>query len=204
MAHVSAPLPPSFYHRCPIEVAKNLLGKRLVSRLGRLVTGGWIVETEAYLAQDDSASHAARGCTPGNASMFAKPGTAYVYPIHGRWCFNTTTEASGIGSAVLIRAIEPCLGIPHMQQRRQRTALLDLCRGPARLCEALGITKRVDGLDLSQGRLVWIDGQHCLPDTGHSIKRTPRIGVTSAHEKELRFCLTGHTFVSGPKYLRHA
>ena len=196
------PLPVAFYDRDVVQVARELLGTLLwrSSRQGLAV--GRIVETEAYLAANDTACHAARGKTRKNASMFGPPGRAYVYPIHARWCFNVVTEPRHVASAVLIRAVEPLAGIPLMQQRRGMDEQTELARGPARLCEALAIDRRLDGWNLSRGRRVWIaadpDGQP--PDD--LIGRSPRIGVTSAAELRLRFYVRGSVYVSGPKRWR--
>ena len=97
------------------------------------VTSGRIVEVEAYLAQQDSACHASRGATRGNRAMFGPPGRAYVYPIHSRYCFNVVTQAPGIPSAVLIRALEPLDGLPLMERRRRRQKPLELARSRSAL-----------------------------------------------------------------------
>ena len=114
------------------------------------ILGGLIVETEAYLAADDPASHSHRGPTPRNRSMFAEPGTLYVYSIHAKYCMNAVTEAEGVGSAVLIRAMEPIWGIELMQFARGTEDRLRLCRGPAMLCQALSIDRSYDGSDISE------------------------------------------------------
>jgi DNA-3-methyladenine glycosylase len=194
--YVQAPaLPREFYDRDPAIVARELLGKLLIRRSLDGTCVGRIVETEAYLSADDPACHAHRGKTRRNASMFGMPGHAYVYMIHAKWCFNTVTEAEHCGSAVLVRAIEPLRGIELMQQRRATDKLLDLGRGPARLCQALGITGQLDGWDLTQRKSLWIadDGLK----TAESIIATPRIGISRAAELPLRFCYAGSPFVSG-------
>jgi DNA-3-methyladenine glycosylase len=196
------PLPVAFYDRDVSQVARELLGTLLwrSSRQGLAV--GRIVETEAYLAADDTACHAARGKTRKNASMFGPPGRAYVYPIHARWCFNVVTEPRRVASAVLIRAVEPLAGIPLMQQRRGLVEQTELARGPARLCEALAIDRRLDGWNLSRGRRVWIAGDPDGQPPDDLIGRSPRIGVTSAAELHLRFYVRGSLYVSGPKRWR--
>ena len=108
----------SFYDRPTPIVARQLLGKALLRRLHDQWIGGVIVETEAYLSRDDPACHSDRGMTPSNASMFGPPGTLYVYPIHAKHCMNAVTESQGIGSAVLIRAIEPIWGIDYIKSNR--------------------------------------------------------------------------------------
>lgn len=185
--------------------------------LVRATHRGWqvgrIVETEAYLATHDSACHAARGRTRKNASMFGRPGTAYVYAIHARWCCNVVTEPRGTPAAVLIRAVEPLAGLAAMEERRQTNRLLDLARGPARLCEAFAIDRRLDGWDLCRGHRLWLTTPlPQLPSPANSpspallpplppgsIRCSPRIGVTSAQDLPLRFYLASSPFVSGTR-----
>ena len=181
-------------------VAQELLGKILVRKFRGRITAGVIVETEAYLAENDPACHTNRGKTPRNATMFERPGTAYVYSIHARYCFNAVTEAAGRGCAVLIRAIEPLDGIDLMRRRRPKASRdLDLARGPARLCEALSITKRLDGCDLTRGDKLWISSE---PSVGRlAVGRSGRIGISAAQELPLRFFVEGNRYVSGSKRL---
>jgi DNA-3-methyladenine glycosylase len=191
------PLAESFYNRDVSIVARELLGRKLIRVAREGVMVGRIVETEAYLAAGDSACHAAKGPTRRNASMFGPPGRAYVYAIHSRWCLNAVTEAAGIGSAVLIRAVEPLEGIELMQERRGRESLLELARGPGRLCQALAIDRALDGWELTRGDTLWIAAQRAdLPSTG-DIAVSSRIGVTSAHDLPLRFYIRGNRYVSG-------
>lgn len=189
-----------FYDRDPTIVARQLLGKVLHRRTRQGQTSGIIVEVEAYLAAGDSASHSFRGATPRNASMFGPPGRLYVYPIHARYCLNAVTQAQGIASAVLIRSIEPIGGIPLMQSRRNRLALTDLCRGPARLCEALQVDRGLDGWDLTRGNRIWIEELDAVAPPDLRIGQTTRIGVTSAHDSRLRYFIDGSRFVSGPRH----
>lgn len=190
-------LPKAFYCRDPVTVARKLLGKRLVRRTLHGLASGRIVEVEAYLAESDAACHAARGVTRSNRAMFGPPGRAYVYPIHSRHCFNAVTQASGTPSAVLIRAIEPLEGITLMQRRRGRHRLLDLTRGPARLCEALAIDRRLDHWDLTLGRRLWIEDDSMGGGEVQEIRQSRRVGVTSAHDLALRFYASRSPFVSG-------
>ncbi len=196
----------SFYRRATVEVARDLLGKQLVSLIEGQVTAGWIVETEAYLPEDDRACHAWRGSTPGNASMFGLAGRAYVYPIHSRCCFNVVTQSAGQGTAVLIRALQPTLGIATMLRRRKVHQLRDLCRGPARLCQALGIDRPLDGHDLTAGNTLWITAgsRGASGPAAPVMLNTERIGVTSAKELPLRFVVAGNRYASGPRRLRSA
>jgi DNA-3-methyladenine glycosylase len=200
-----------FYSRDTPIVARELLGKWLYSEIGGQLTAGVIVETEAYLAEEDPACHAAKGRTPGNAAMFEEPGWAYVYPIHSRCCFNVVTEAAGVGAAVLIRAIEPKLGLSLMRQRRAarrgtETSSRELCSGPAKLCEALGIGRDFNQHDLTKGKTLWLGEPFNGQDPGEhvplEIRVTSRIGVTSAKDLPLRFVWAGHPSASGPRCLR--
>ncbi len=193
-----------FYERDPKVVAAELIGKHLVRRTLQGVCSGIIVETEAYLATDDPASHSYRGKTRKNATMFGRAGLLYVYPIHGRYCLNAVTETRGVASAVLIRAVQPILGIELMQFRRQ-SPLIDLARGPARLCEAYAVDRQLDGWDLTQGRRIWIESaplEITTEDSAIKIQITRRIGVTSAHDFQLRYIARNCEFVSGPR--KHA
>ncbi|MEM9411897.1 MAG: DNA-3-methyladenine glycosylase [Planctomycetota bacterium] len=190
-----------FFAHEPMWVAKNLLGKILVSTIGGKKTSGIIVETEAYLSSGDPACHGARGRTKSNASMFEQAGLAYVYPIHAKYCFNITTESEGMPSAVLIRAIEPTLNLPTMRMRRKQESVLQLCSGPGKLCQALGFNRSIDGINLTRRKKVWIE-QNRSKIQPIKFFQTERIGVTSAKEMKLRFVIQGHRFASGPKRLR--
>lgn len=192
----------SFFLRPVVQVAIELLGKRLVSVIGGQLTSGLIVETEAYLHTGDSASHSARGKTPSNQSMFGSGGFAYVYPIHAKHCFNVVTQSPGEGSAALVRSIQPIDGVASMLVRRQNEKILDLCRGPARLCQAMAIDRQADGRPLIQSSGLWIDNYRGITLPKKAIKRTQRIGVTSAEDKLLRFVVRNCQFVSGPKRMR--
>ena len=140
----------SFYGRHTVSVARDLLGYKLVHRSPEGMTAGLIVETEAYL-QGDPACHANRGMTPRNRPMFGPPGHAYVYFIYGLYfCFNVVSGPVGVGEAVLIRALEPQDGIELMQQRRGRTKISELCSGPAKLVQAMGIGRQHNNLDLTE------------------------------------------------------
>ena len=189
------PTPLAFYQRDAISVARDLLGMILVRRDRCGVAAGRIVETEAYLHEGDTASHSHRGRTPRNASMFGPAGRSYVYTIHARFCFNVVTDCRRIASAVLIRALEPLAGQSLMHRRRKVEQPRLLTRGPARLCEALAIDRRLDGWDLTRGKRVWIAEDHSFERPG-DIAVSPRIGVTSAKELPYRFFLAGNPYVS--------
>lgn len=191
------PLPRDFYCRDTVLVARQLLAKLLIRRARCGVSCGRIVEVEAYLDQGDAACHAARGMTRSNRAMFGPPGRAYVYPIHSRYCFNAVTGSVDVACAVLIRAVEPLVGVSVMMQRRNCDKMTDLARGPARLCEAFGIDRRLDHWDLTASRRLWIGGLNTSPLTEDEIGVTPRIGVSAAHGLPLRFFVDGSRFVSG-------
>ncbi|MCA9048185.1 MAG: DNA-3-methyladenine glycosylase [Planctomycetaceae bacterium] len=195
---------PSFFDRDPATVAQELLGTLLCRRGRDGLTVGRIVETEAYLASGDSASHSWRGPGRKNASMFAEPGSAYVYTIHARQCFNVVTEPEGIGSAVLIRALEPVTGVALMRRRRRTDNIRDLCRGPARLCEAFAVDRSLDGWNLLQGRRLWLalpSVETPVPGPDSEMCRSVRIGLSSNADAPLRFFFTANAFVSGPAKL---
>lgn len=185
----------SFYRRSTPQVAEGLLGKWFARRLGGDWIGGRIVETEAYLAEDDLASHSARGRTRSNAAMFGPPGSLYVYPIHAKHCLNVVTEQEGRGAAVLIRALEPLWGIETMQRRRGRERLRELTRGPAMLCQALDVDRRHDGVDLVSDP-DWLVAEPS-PEPPFQITCSTRIGLSRAADMPLRFFVNGNRFVSG-------
>ncbi len=193
------PLPRAFYDRDVLDVARDLLGCVLVRELASARCGGRIVEVEAYLPTRDPANHAYRGRTRRNASMFGPPGHAYVYAIHARWCLNAVTGPVGVPAAVLIRAIEPQMGLELMQARRPNSDLRDLARGPARLCEALAIDRALDGWDLTLGRGLWIAAPIDPVDPGQ-IRVTSRVGVTRAKELPLRLLVASSPYVSRPRH----
>ncbi len=189
-------LPPTFYNRDPAQVARELLGMLLsVQDASGTLLLSRIVETEAYLGPHDPACHAVAGRTRRTEHLHGPPGQAYVYRIYGmHWCLNAVTLPDGIGSAVLLRAVEP-LGDLTLLQRRRPTArrARDLTNGPGKLCAAYDITSGVDGTSLQRGavRIVTGDG---VPDDAVSV--SPRIGITRAAEWPLRFFVAGNPFVS--------
>lgn len=189
------PLGRAFYSRFPDIVARDLLGRALVRRWGNSWIGGLIVETEAYLAEDDPAAHSHRGQTPRNASMFGHAGTLYVYTIHAKYCLNAVTETVGRGSAVLVRALEPIWSIDAMRIRRGRDDPRQLCRGPAMLCQSLGVDLRLNGADLCQTDEIWIESYSAPLDFPTRV--SPRIGIRHAADFPLRFFVDGNRYVSG-------
>ena len=192
------PLPRAFYGRDPVTVAGAVLGRLLVHDSPRGRVSGRIVEAEAYRGADDPASHAYRGPTPRNATMFGAPGHAYVYFTYGmHHCLNLVTGVPGKGSAVLVRALEPVEGIELMRDRRGVTDTLRLARGPGNVACALGLTRAHDGLDLTSGAL-WISD--LPPRRGrHPVTRGPRIGIRVGLDRDWRRYLRGHPCVSTPR-----
>jgi len=176
-------------------VARDLLGCILVSRINGTLTAGRIVETEAYLGPEDAASHAAIRPHAARETFYREGGHAYVYRIYGlHWCLNAITGAAGRPGCVLIRALEPVAGLRAMARRRAGLAdVRRLTSGPAKLTEALGITGRDDGADLTRGALR-IDA----PDTPCAFRTGvgPRVGITRAVELPLRFWVRDSAFVS--------
>jgi DNA-3-methyladenine glycosylase len=157
--------------------------------------GGVIVETEAY-GPDDPANHAFRGQRPRNAVMFGPPGRAYVYRIYGsHWCLNAVTRPIGLGEAVLIRALQPALGIASMRCNRPVDSDERLCRGPGVLCAALGITGSLNGAELT-GLDLMISEERA---EGLEIRSAPRIGLTRAVDIPWRFFVARSPYVSGPR-----
>ncbi len=199
-----APLPVSFFEPSAALVAPALLGHWLLRREDDGgFAGGLIVETEAYLAIDDPACHAARGRTPRNRSMWGPPGRAYVYFIYGvHHCFNAVCRPEGVAEAVLIRAIEPVFGLPHLRRRRPGVAYMNLANGPGKLCATLGIDAAFDSCDLCdpESRVVIADnvGREELIRRAGPVLASPRIGITQAADLRLRFHLRGSPFVSRP------
>lgn len=189
------PLPAAFYDRPADRVARDLLGRILETTVDGVRCRARIVETEAYLGVHDGACHAARGRTARTEIMYGPPGRAYVYFVYGmHWCMNAVTRRAGLPSAVLIRAAEPLDGVETMRARRGSPARpADLTSGPARLCEALGISGRHNGQPLSGPGLRILEG---TPVPRRRILATPRIGVTAAADWPLRFLVADSPWVS--------
>lgn len=198
------PLPASFYERSAALVAPEMLGHWLLRREddGEL-SGGLIVETEAYLAQDDPACHAARGRTERNRSMWGPPGRAYVYFIYGmHHCFNAVCQPEGVAEAVLVRAVEPGQGLPHLRKRRIGVTDRELMNGPGKLCLALAISKEADGIELIRDSSHLFIAANPQRDefvmANGPITSSPRIGITKAADLPLRFSLSRSPFLSRP------
>jgi DNA-3-methyladenine glycosylase len=175
---VKAVLPRKFYNRPTLQVARNLIGARLVRILDGVQLVGLITETEAYIGQNDLACHAKAGRTPRTAVMFGEPGHAYVYFTYGNhWMLNAVTEREGFPAAVLIRAIQPVEGIEVMLERRNGRDT----SGPGKLCQAMGITKAENGVDLTEttGGL-WIEAGIKVPNS--LVTKGPRVGLNNTPE----------------------
>ncbi|MFA4016457.1 MAG: hypothetical protein RUDDFDWM_001567 [Candidatus Fervidibacterota bacterium] len=189
-----------FYNEDVRLVAVRLLGKLLLRDLGGRLCGGIIVETEAYLSTCDPANHSYRGLNKRNRSMFGPPGHAYVYRIHQQHCLNVVTEPEGVPSAVLIRAIQPIWGVELMLANRRKEDTAGLTDGPGKVCQALAIDLKHDGLDLTRKTELWIaelPNNIVLPNFDVGISE--RVGVTAAKELLLRYFIFGNAFVSQPR-----
>ncbi|MDQ6613099.1 MAG: DNA-3-methyladenine glycosylase [Gemmatimonadota bacterium] len=181
------PLAADFYDRDAATVARELLGAELRVQSSAGLTTGRITETEAYLGPHDAACHAVAGRTARTWHLFGPPGTAYVYFIYGmHWCVNAVTREEGFGSAVLIRAVQPLIGIDLMRTRRPK-ARNDraLCNGPAKLCAAFGINRSYDGALLTGASEIVIARGVAVPDA--DVVVGPRIGISKAVDWPLRF-----------------
>lgn len=197
-------LPRKFFDRDPRQVARDLLGKVIVRRLGQQALAGRIVEVEAYLGADDAAAHAAAGRTPRNDVLFGPPGHAYVYFIYGvHYCLNISCMPEGRAGCVLIRALQPLTGLREMAKQRGLQEfnpdsvrdLRKLLSGPGKLCEALEITRPHDnGKDLLSSRS---DLQ--VRDDGFRVEQitvTRRIGITKSADMPLRYLVAESPFLS--------
>jgi DNA-3-methyladenine glycosylase len=178
------------------ELARYLIGKTIVRKIGRNRISGRIVETEAY-PPGDSSGHAFRGRTARNQCLFLDRGFAYVYFIYGTsYMLNVSAEEPGVGAGVLLRAIEPLDGIHRMKRLRKTEKLLNLARGPGRLAAALQIDRRLDGIDLCAEGPLWLGT--AVRETSQ-IRTAVRIGITREMRRRLRFFEAGNPFVSGPR-----
>ena len=183
----------SFFEKDVAVLAKELLGYELIHSSPEGLTAGIIVETEAY-HQIDEASHSYRGKTKRTAVMFGPPGRVYTYFTYGmHWCFNITAESEGIGAGVLIRALEPTRGIELMSARRGGKPIRELCSGPSKLVQAMGISRT------DYGKLVF-KGEFRLKPRAQSgslaIRSGPRIGISKAKDTAWRFWIQDNQFVS--------
>jgi DNA-3-methyladenine glycosylase len=207
LGHVTL-LKEEFYNRDPRRVARALLGKLLIRKLRGRILAGRIVETEAYLGEDDAAAHTAAGRTSRNSVLFGPPGYAYVYFIYGNhYCLNVSCLPDGVPGGVLFRALEPVAGIEQMAEARgvdlrsdvdlkNVSVLRKVSSGPGRLSEAMNITRERDnGKSLMSAK----SDLH-IADDGYRVRRitvTPRIGIVKSAAHPLRYFIAGNPFVSG-------
>ncbi len=189
-----------FYIRNLIPVARNLLGKILVKKSGSKIISGKIVEVEAYHGDYDQASHAFKGKTKRNEAMFEEGGHLYVYFTYGaHFCANVVIGKKGKGLAVLIRALEPIEGMGLMIRNRygRKSAndneKLNLTNGPGKLCQAFGINKNHDGIDLTESEIFILDQPKI---SGRNIGVTKRIGITRSVDLQWRFFIKDNPYVS--------
>ena len=185
-----------FYLQSALEVAKNLIGKKLVHNSTDGLTSGIIVETEAYMGAIDAAAHSYKGLTDRTKIQYGVGGFAYVYLIYGMHiCFNVVANVENIPEAVLIRALQPVEGIELMKKRRKKNNLRDLCSGPGKLTQAMGITKNHYGADLCGDELFIEEIENFSPN----IISTKRINVDYAGDAAnylWRFILKDSKFIS--------
>ncbi|MGZ8399354.1 MAG: DNA-3-methyladenine glycosylase [Gemmatimonadales bacterium] len=191
----AATLPVAFFRRPAEVVAAELLGMVVVSSVGGEVTEGRIVETEAYLGYDDPASHGyLHRRNARNEALFGPPGSWYVYLSYGmHWCANLVCQRPGRASAVLLRALEPLGGVEIMRRRRGGVTDRELCSGPGKLTQALGITRDLDESGML-GSEVLVRRPAAIEQV--AVTATPRIGITKAAHWPLRFCVAGSPWTS--------
>lgn len=180
------PLPRAFFQRPADLVARELIGARIICRLGPTLLSGIITETEAYLGRDDPASHAYQGRRhSGNQSLYGPAGSWYVYRSYGmHWCANLVCGSPGPGGAVLLRGLRPLEGVALMRRRRRGVADPELTNGPGKLCQALGISRELDGLPMRRSPVQVTGGTREAIGT---VITTPRIGITKAVDWPLRY-----------------
>ncbi len=179
---MTAPLPVAFYDRPTLTVARELLGMRLVRLLDGQRVGGWIVETEAYVGEEDLGCHARAGRTPRTEVMYGPPGRAYVYFNYGmHWLLNAVTEREGFPAAVLIRALWPAEGLALIAARRRGRPRRQWTDGPAKLTQALAIDGSFNRCDLTvTDDGLWIEPG--LPVPAENVTKGPRVGLYSVPE----------------------
>jgi DNA-3-methyladenine glycosylase len=183
-----------FFNRETTVVAKDLLGKIMSVDYVGINLSGVVVETEAYLGINDPGSHSFRGKTKRNATMFGPAGVSYIYQIYGIYfCYNVTTDREDIPAAVLIRALEPLTGIEIMKENRGKEKIIDLCSGPAKLVQAMGITKQMDGTSAVDGPVRFFIGEK---ETPFQIVETTRIGLSQGADLKLRYYIKDNPFIS--------
>ncbi|HXY51618.1 MAG TPA: DNA-3-methyladenine glycosylase [Terriglobales bacterium] len=197
-------LPRAFYNRDPRQVSRDLLGKLLIRKTAQRALIGRIVEVEAYLGREDPAAHSFAGRTARNAVLWGPPGHSYVYFIYGNYyCFNVSCLPDGQAGGVLFRALEPVAGLDEMARARGLSGEKArdprvLTSGPGRLAEAFGITRERDnGKDVTSPESDLIIADDAFRPS--RVQTTPRIGITKAPEKLLRYVIAGNGCVSARK-----
>ncbi|MFW6172140.1 MAG: DNA-3-methyladenine glycosylase [Elusimicrobiota bacterium] len=185
-----------FFNRSTGSVAKSLLDKYLISETNGEKCGGRIIETEAYFGDNDMASHAYGGITPRNKLMYGNPGRIYVYIIYGiHYCLNVVCEKKGIPGAVLIRSIEPEIGIEAMKERRKNSNISVLTSGPGKLTQALGINMDFNGKKVNGKKLYFLDNK----DVKRPVQVSRRIGISKSKHIKARYFIKNSKFVSKVK-----
>lgn len=197
------PLSREFFNAPPEQVARALLGKVLVRKSRGTFLSGRIVETEAYLGEHDPAAHAASGRTSRNFVLFGPPGHAYVYSIYGlHYCLNVSCLPEGTAGCVLLRAVDPLMGMRQMRRNRKLSDLAPVAKiasGPGKLCQAFGVTRAAD----NDRDLILRNSPLCICDDGFQcgeISATPRIGIRKAADLPLRFFLATNRCVSARRH----
>jgi len=185
----------SFYERNTVKVARDILGSLLVHEIDSEILAGFIVEAEAYV-ENEEACHAFRGRTPRTEVMFGPGGRAYIYFCYGMyWCLNATAEKEGKAGAVLIRAVEPIMGIDFMKKCRKKDDVKELCSGPGKLTVAFRLDGKLNGWDLSKSPFRVVT----LPENfkpRFRVRKTKRIGLKVARDLEYRYHVEGNPYVS--------
>lgn len=185
-----------FFQRPVLQVAKDLLGKTLVTAHRATRTSGIIVEVEAYSGETDPAAHSFRGPTKRNEAMFKAGGHCYVYFIYGKhFCVNVVTEGEGVGHAVLIRSLQPLEGLERMEKRRDVKDHFNFTSGPGKLCQALGINRSFNEEFFPVSKKIWIEDAGLQVKTSN-IASGPRIGISKAVDWAYRFYLSDSLWVS--------
>lgn len=201
---MSTRLAQDFYAQDTIEVARQLLGQRLVHRLPNGIRiSGRIVETEAYLGVEDPAAHSFGGRrTTRTEVMFAQPGTSYIYFIYGmHFCLNVVTMPEGNPQAVLLRALHLIEGVEYVRAKKPHSSLHHLANGPGKLCAALELNHAHNGLDLKRSEVLWLEHDQTIAE--NFIVEGPRVGIGNRHDAvhwPLRFGLKNDPALSPPKF----
>ena len=191
-------LPVAFYSRPTLQILEELIGKVLIRKSREGLTSGIVVEAEAYRGEDDPASFASRGRTKRSEMLYGPPARAFVYLTYGmHHLLNVVTEQEGFPAAVLIRALEPLEGLALMQQRRKTDDVLNLCSGPAKLCQALDIDLTLNGVSVSSPRSSLILVERANEDEKKKdLVWRPRVGIREGRDRLWRVYLKGSPFVS--------